>query len=102
MRMDFSKLEGFEWNNGNLEHIKKHGVNFRECEEVFLNRPLVLNRDDLHSRTEERIRVYGKSNRNRLLILIFTIRKTKIRVISARDQNKKEKREYQELGGENK
>lgn len=96
----FSEIEGFEWSNGNLEHIKKHDVSYIECEEVFFNKPLIVNDDETHSQTEERFRVYGRTNKNRLLEMIFTIRNNKIRVISARDQNKKERKEFQEAGGD--
>ena len=40
---DLSKLEGFDWNKGNLEHIKNHNVSYRECEEAFLGKPLIVN-----------------------------------------------------------
>ncbi len=100
MRLDFSKLEGFEWDSGNLEHIKKHRVNYQECEEAFLNRPFILSKDKAHSQIEERYQVLGKSNIERFLFLAFTIRSNKIRMISARDQNRKEKKEYQATGGE--
>ncbi|MBU3978857.1 BrnT family toxin [Patescibacteria group bacterium] len=98
MAFDLSKIEGFDWNQGNLEHIKKHRVNYRECEEVFLNKPLIVNEDETHSQTEERFRVYGRTNKNGLLFLIFTIRNNKIRVISARNQNKKERKEFLKAG----
>ena len=100
MNRDFSILEGFGWDSGNLEHIKKHKVNYRECEEVFLNRPIVLNRDETHFQQEERFRIYGQTNEKKLLCVIFTMRGNNIRVISARNQNKKERKEYQEVGGE--
>ena len=95
MLIDLSKLEGFEWDNGNLEHIKKHRVDYRECEESFLNKPLIVNEDETHSQTESRFRVYGQTNKKRLIMIIFTIRNNKLRVISIRDQNKKERREYE-------
>ena len=96
MAFDLSKIEGFEWDNGNIEHIKKHKVDYKECEAAFLNEPLIVNNDETHSQKEERLRVYGQTNRKRLLLIIFTIRKNKIRVVVARDQNKKERREYAE------
>lgn len=102
MDFDLSKTDGFDWDKWNLGHIEKHGVNYRECEEVFFNKPLIVNEDETHSQTEERFRVYGQTNKKRLLLMIFTIRNNgqsstmyKIRVISARDQNKKERREYE-------
>lgn len=99
--LDLSKLEGFEWDKGNLEHIKKHNVNYKECEEAFFNKPLIITEDETHSQKEERFRVYGQTNKSRLLMMIFTIRKDKIRVISARNQNKTERKQFHETGGEN-
>lgn len=94
MKLDFSNLVGFDWDQGNLEHIRKHQVEMLECEEIFSNTPLFVNNDEAHSQTEERFRVYGTTNKNRLLTLIFTIRDSKIRVISARNQSKKERQEF--------
>lgn len=92
---DLSTIEGFEWDKGNLKHIQKHTVNYRECEEAFFNKPLIVNKDENHSQTEERWEALGKANNKRLLFMAFTIRDSKIRVISARDQNKKERRKYE-------
>ncbi len=99
--LDFTKIEGFDWDDANLEHIKRHQVEAKECEEVFFNKPLIVNSDETHSQVEERFRAYGQTDQNRVLFLIFTIRNNKIRVISARDQNKKERIEYKEIGGVN-
>lgn len=99
---DLSKIEGFEWGEGNLEHIKKHNVNYRECEEVFVNKPLLISEDKDHSKIEDRFEVLGLTNNRRLIFLVFTIRNNnKIRVISARDQNRIERRKLQKVGGEN-
>lgn len=98
---DLSKVERFEWDQGNLGHIKKHGVNYRECEGVFFNKPLIITPEKTHSQTEERFRVYGQTNKNRKMFMIITIRDNKIRVISARDQSKKEQKEIPGIGGEN-
>lgn len=99
--LDLNKIEGFEWDKGNLEHIKKHDVRSKECEEMFFNRPLILNIDQTHSQTEKRLRMYGITNQKRLLVAIITIRTNKIRVISTRDQNRKERQEFKKIGGEN-
>ncbi len=96
MKIDFSLLEGFEWDKGNLVHIKKHRVDYRECEEVFVNAPFRLNEDKEHSGVEERLQVLGQTNVGRKLFLSFTIRNNKIRIISVRDQNKKERRGYEQ------
>lgn len=100
LSFDFSKIKGFEWDKGNLEHIRKHNVGYKECEKVFFNKPFILNKDESHSQTEKRFRVYGQTNKKRLLTMIFTLRINKIRVISARDQNKKERKEFLKTGGD--
>ena len=46
-------------------------------------------------RTENRFYVLGQTDSGRLLFLVFTVRKDKLRIISARDMNKKERRVYQ-------
>lgn len=101
MNIDFSSLEGFEWDSGNLNHINKHFVIDKECEEVFSIKPLIIADDETHSKSEKRYRAYGKTFESRLLNIVFTIRKNKLRAISARDQNKKERKEYIENGGGN-
>ena len=101
MNIDFLSLDGFEWDFGNLDHIYKHFVTDKECEDTFSNKPLIITKDETHSKIEKRYRAYGKTFENRLLNIVFTIRKNKLRVISARDQNKKERNEYIKNGGEN-
>lgn len=89
---DFSRIEGFDWDKGNLEHIKKHCVNDKECEQVLFNKPLLLRQDEIHSKTEQRHKALGLTNKKRLIFLAFTVRGNRIRIVSARDQNKKERK----------
>ena len=91
LRLDPSKLTSFEWDKGNLGHIEKHKVDYKECEEVFFNKDLIFLGDEKHSVAEERFKVFGRSGKGRRLAMVVTIRDTKIRVIMARDQNKKER-----------
>jgi len=81
----------FEWDRHNIEHLRKHKVEHGECEQVFFNIPLTVKLDFSHSCVEERYFTLGKTNMDRELVVIFTVRKTKIRVITARDANKKER-----------
>ncbi|MDO8340690.1 MAG: BrnT family toxin [Candidatus Woesebacteria bacterium] len=94
MKLDFSNLVGFEWDSGNLKHINKHFVLDKECEEVFLIKPIMVSKDLLHSQIEKRYRVLGKTSLERKLNIVFTVRKNLLRIISARDQNKKEREKY--------
>ena len=86
----------FEWNKGNRDkNLKAHRVSDEECEEVFFDSQKKILKDTLHSVNEKRHILIGKTKLKRLLFLVFTIRKNKIRVISARDLNKKEKQLYE-------
>lgn len=92
--IDLSEIEGFEWDEGNLTKNKeKHNVDYKECEEVFSNQPFYFP-DRKHSQNEQRWLVYGVTNTGRYLTCVFTIREKLIRIISAREQNKKEKKVY--------
>ena len=86
----------FEWDKGNADkNLRKHNVTNKETEELFLNRPLKIFEDAKHSVEEQRFVVYGVTNLGRKLTLVFTIRRQKIRIISARNQNKKERITYE-------
>jgi uncharacterized DUF497 family protein len=92
-----AQSEGFEWDSGNAtKSWLKHRVKPRESEEVFYNVPLLLLHDDKHSHTETRYATLGKTDVGRLLLVIWTYRKKKIRVISARPMNAREKKLYGE------
>jgi uncharacterized protein len=91
----FEHIEGFDWDEGNLnKNWEKHQVSPAECEEVFLNFPLLLAGDEKHSIEEMRYYVLGQTHRGRRLFIAFTIRVSKIRVVSARDMSKKEREIY--------
>lgn len=97
-----AKCTGFEWDRYNSEKIRtKHDVTPVECEQAFFNVPVVAGDDEKHSETENRFYALGQTDSGRLLFLVFTIRKDKLRVISARDMNKKERRVYQAHEKEN-
>ena len=91
------QLEGFEWGQSNIEkNWEKHRVSYLECEEVFFNQPLLVQEDEIHSKFEPRYYVLGRSNDGRHLFIVFTIRRNKIRVISARNMSRRERRIYRE------
>ncbi|MBI4949739.1 MAG: BrnT family toxin [Deltaproteobacteria bacterium] len=90
-------LQGFEWDKGNLlKNWEKHNVSHMECEEVFFRAPLLVKSDETHSQTEDRYYLLGKTDNGRLLFMVITIRAKKIRVISARDMSKRERKVYEE------
>ena len=87
---------GFEWDEGNItKNWDKHDVSLVECEQIFFNKPLIVKRDKKHSNLENRYYVLGRSNMDRLLFAVFTVRKNKIRIISARDMTDSEIERYE-------
>ena len=90
--------QGFQWDKGNsLKSWLKHHVSEREAEEIFLNEPLLLAIDEKHSQQESRFRAMGYTDKKRYLYIVFMLRENLIRVISARDMNKKERVVYEEF-----
>ena len=92
-----SASSGFGWDEGNSEkNWLKHGVTGSECEQVFFNLPFVVADDRKHSDNEPRHYALGQTDKGRKLFVVFTIRDSLIRVISARNMNRAERRIYDE------
>jgi uncharacterized protein len=90
-----ARCEGFEWDAGNAPKIwERHEVAPGEAEQVFFNRPLVATVDLKHLGTEPRFLALGKTDAGRHLLVVFTFRQRLIRVISARNMSRRERREY--------
>jgi len=91
-----AECEGFQWDAANSVKIwKRHQVAPTECEEVFFNHPLIVGEDEKHSATEGRLYALGQTDAARLLFVVLTIRGRLIRVISARDTSRRERKVYQ-------
>ncbi len=86
----------FEWDEGNLEKSEnKHGVRAEEVEEVFnIKSMLALGKQVRPKIAEERFGIIGPTKEGRMLCVVFTIRNNKVRPISTRVANKKERRLY--------
>ena len=96
MNVNLNKIVGFEWDKWNIDKsYQKHSITPNETEEVFLDEDVKIEKDLKHQEQEERYIAIGKTTENKMLFLVFTIRKDKIRVISGRQANKKEKEVYQ-------
>ncbi len=99
MEKVFEKFLGFQWDRGNInKNLIKHGVENWECEQVFFNKPLLILDDPKHSGPEKRWAAFGKTDAERFLVVIFTKRDNLIRIISARNMNRKEREFYNEKG----
>ena len=89
------RTTGFQWDAGNVEkNWHAHRVSSSEAEQLFFNQPLILAEDSAHSQGEERYFALGQTNSGRTLFVVFTVRDALIRVISARDMSRKERKAY--------
>jgi uncharacterized DUF497 family protein len=96
MKETFSSIVGFDWDDGNRDKNRlKHDVLNGECEEVFFNQPLIILDDTKHSKKEKRLAAFGVTDSGRKLTVVFVRRGDLIRVISARNMNRREKRFYE-------
>ncbi|MBL7083400.1 MAG: BrnT family toxin [Candidatus Aminicenantes bacterium] len=99
MEKVFEQFLRFQWDRGNIDkNLIKHNVENWECEQIFFNRPLLVLDDPKHSVPEKRWAAFGKTDADRFLVVIFTKRDNLIRIISARDMNKRERKFYDEKG----
>ncbi|MBI3540937.1 MAG: BrnT family toxin [Deltaproteobacteria bacterium] len=93
--VDLKAVESFEWDRGNTDKsFKKHGITPREAEEVFLDEQLHVVDDVKHAEKEARFIAVGKTVEEKILFVVFTLRGDKVRIISARKANKKERDVY--------
>jgi uncharacterized protein len=91
----WTDIDGFDWDDGNRgKNWESHGVTDSESEAVFFNQPLIVRHDAAHSSTEPRWFALGQSDNGRWLFLAFTTRGNRIRVISAREMTRRERRMY--------
>ena len=98
-----SMAQQFEWDKLKADaNLKKHGVPFDEALTVFAD-PLARIRDDPdHSIGERREIIVGHSMRCRVLVVGFTERGPKVRIINARRATANERKNYEEEGKEQK
>ena len=90
-----AECTGFDWDQGNAEKVwVRHQVSPGECEEAFFNEPFLVAKDEEHSQREPRYYALGQTDAGRALFLVFAIRGELVRVITARDMSRRERREY--------
>jgi uncharacterized DUF497 family protein len=97
MKDIFADCIGFDWDEGNSDkNWILHQVSKNVCEQVFFNAPIIVGDVTFHSQSEKRWFLLGKTDIKRQLFIVFIIRDRLIRVISARDASKKDRRIYNE------
>ena len=85
----------FEWDSDKAEkNFKKHGIRFEIAARVFLDENNFDDYDEIHSDFEDRYKIVGKVRE--ILVVIYTERGERNRIISARQATKSEEEEYYE------
>lgn len=90
--LELMKIQGFNWDKGNIEKVQKHGLTIEEIESFLEANPLVFP-DAENSKNETRFFAFDKF-KDKILFVVFTLRAVdgvlKARVVSARYAHKKE------------
>ncbi len=87
----------FEWDENKAKaNLSKHRVSFNEAKTVFDDLLYIDFYDPDYSDDEDRYIIIGGSQQRRLLIVSYTERENKIRLISARKVTKREREDYEE------
>jgi len=90
----FKNPHSFQWDKGNIDkNWLKHKITNQDCEKAFYDHHKRVLKDKMHSGKEAGYILLGKANKQ-ILFIVFTLRRNKVRVISARRINRKEKKLY--------
>jgi hypothetical protein len=81
-----------DWDGGNLKHIARHGIAPGEAEEAVLIEPLET--DVQQYGDEERVLCFGRTKAGRLLAILYTQRRGRVRVVTAYEMTKQQQRVY--------
>ena len=87
-------FSGIQWDKGNRTKCQGHGVTIAEIEHIFHNDPGIAP-DLAHSHAESRFFAIGKTKEGRNVFIVFTVRETELRPISARYMHHKEVESYE-------
>ncbi len=82
----------FDWDRNNLSKIRVHQIKQDEVEQVLENDPIPIYEQDVEG--ERRFVYYGETNAGRLLAVVVTERGERIRVVTAYDLDRSQKRDY--------
>jgi uncharacterized protein len=90
----------FSWDTRKaIGNFDKHGVSFEEATTIFVDPDGLDWEDDEHSLIEQRFKRVGWSSADRILLVVYTLRRSvhgqeTIRIISARQASRKERKAY--------
>ena len=87
----------FDWDDSNVDHVRAHGIEPEEAEDAILD-PGALGVGAYNARGERRQGALGSTESGRVLLVVFTVRHGRPRLITARDATTTEKRRYHRRG----
>lgn len=91
----------FQWDAGNIRHVideyPERGNTTDEIESLFADHTFVPRPDRMDSWGEQQYNAIGRSNQNRLLYVVFSVRNNQIRPISCRQASQKERNHYAQI-----
>jgi len=91
-------FEGFDWDEGNAEKCRRHGISIGEIESALISKALVIVPDAQHSKDENRYIAVCRTVNARDLFVGFTLRivdgRKLLRPITARYMHRKEVEHY--------
>jgi len=98
------RVLGFDWDKGNRDKCRKHGLDLLEIEAFFKQESVYITPAPNHSEKETRYLAAGWSPNGKPMLVVFAIREKAgellIRPISARYMHRKEARKYEEESSE--
>ena len=87
---------GFEWDSRKAEaNFHKHGIRFSECLPVFDDDHAITVEDDLSDPHEQRFVSIGTGAKELVLVVVYSFRGSRIRIISARSAAPRERAAYE-------
>ncbi len=96
--MPGAKLPAFDWDDANNSHIARHGVTPAEAEQVILGASLPIEAQERSG--EDRHTELGETTQGRLLLVVWTWRRRRIRVVTAFPANRKWRALWMRIKGE--
>jgi len=85
----------FDWDDGNRTHIALHGLTPEECEQALADLLQVF-LGGRRANGEDRQAIIGRTAKGRTLVVVFTMRGDRFRVVTAWPANRRHRRAYQE------
>lgn len=86
----------FEWDiQKAAANLRKHKISFMEAATIFEDPYIIVEVDSLHSEDDLRLTATGFSARSRILLVVYTERRERIRLISARRATPEERKTYE-------